>query len=261
MRAKPKKSLGQNFLVDGNIRRKIVAACGFTGNDIVLEVGSGSAQMTPLIAERVKKLYAVEIDRRLIDPLTEKTKAYPNVNIINADILKFDLNSIPLPAGSRIKVFGNIPYYITTPIIERVFDFRDIIIEAYLLVQKEFCRRITAASGGKEYGSFSCFVQYYSKAESLFDVKKNSFYPVPKVDSSLLKLSLKREAQLKPEEEELLFKIIRAGFNKRRKTLRNSLKGVIEEEKLERFFKTCGFKSDIRPEQLSLGDFQRLALS
>lgn len=258
MRALPKKRLGQNFLRDGHARARIVAACDFSPSDIVLEIGPGQGAITPLIAPRVAKVYAVEIDTQLIAGLEEKLRFFPNVAVLNRDILRFDICSIPESASRKIRIFGNIPYYITSPIIEHLFASRAGIADIFLTVQKEFARRICAGPGSKEYGSFSCFVQYYAEPEILFDVKRHSFYPVPKVDSSFIRLRV-RESPPVDADEESLFRVIRSAFQQRRKTLRNSLEGLIDDARLDEFFSRRRIDPRIRPEMLSLEDFACLA--
>ncbi|MFH0763098.1 MAG: 16S rRNA (adenine(1518)-N(6)/adenine(1519)-N(6))-dimethyltransferase RsmA [Candidatus Omnitrophota bacterium] len=256
MQIKPKKRLGQNFLLDGNIQRKIIAAGEFKNSDIVVELGAGRGELTGLIAGAAKKVFAIEIDSRLCEIAGEALKAFPNVKIINADILKFNFKNFF--KDSKVKVIGNIPYYISSPIIEHLLKSRANIIEACLSLQKEFARRIAAPSGSKDYGSFSCFVQYYAEARIIFKIKKNSFFPVPKVDSSLVRLTIRKEPAVCVKDEKLFFKVIRAAFNKRRKTLKNSLEGIIAPDKLERYFKRYALDSRIRPEQLTLQDFANI---
>ena len=251
----PKKQLGQNFLADQNIRRKIVVACAFKPNDIVLEIGAGKGEMTALIAEQVKKLYALEIDKRLLPLLEGSLKEHANIKIINTDILKFNLNKI---TGKKIKVIGNIPYYISSPILESLFKFREKIETVFITVQKEFAERVVCAPGSKVYGSLSCFAQYYSQPRILFSIPKGCFYPIPKVDSSFLRLDIREKSPLSLDKEKVLFKVIRSAFQQRRKTLRNSLRGVIPPGKLEIFLRQRGLDVNIRPECLALEDFIRL---
>lgn len=261
MRIKPIKSLGQNFLVDQNIRRKIVEALELRNSDTVFEIGAGQGELTHLIAPKVSKLYALEIDRRLYPLLIERLKIYASVSVINQDILKCDLvkffeeNKIK----GKIKVFGNIPYYISSPIIERLIKYREVIKEVFITVQKEFARRVVAVPGSKEYGSFSCFIQYYAAPEIIFQISKRCFYPSPKVDSCLLHLKFRERPAVVVKDEELLFMTIRTAFNQRRKTLRNSLKGKVDSGKLEEFFLKNNLDSNIRPEELSLAEFADLA--
>jgi len=259
MRIKPKKSLGQNFLIDGNIRRKIISACAFSSQDIVLEIGSGRGELTRLVAEKVKKIFALEIDSRLIELLKNNLSGCKNSEVIHGDFLKFDLEGFLHKTKTKIKILGNIPYYITTPIIERCLEQKNKIEDIFITVQKEFAERVIAVPGSKKFGSLSCFIQYYTLPEILFTIKKNSFFPVPKVDSSFLRLSILEAPSVTVEDEERFFKIIRAAFNKRRKTLKNSLKGTVPEEKLKQFFKEFKIDPLIRPECLSLQHFAALS--
>ena len=255
MRIKPKKRLGQNFLVNKNIRGKIAGLLGLTHSDTVLEIGAGRGELTRLIAQKAKKVIALEIDPCLCAILRDNLNGLSNVEIINRDVLKFDLDSrLPKPGG-KLKVFGNIPYYISTPIIERFFEHRDRIDSIFITVQKEFARRMCAKPGSKDYGAFSCFVQYYSEPKMLLEISKGSFFPVPKVDSCLVRLKMRDKPAVDAQDEALLFKVIRSAFNQRRKILRNSLQGVIFEAKLEEFFRKYGIERNIRPERLSLHDF------
>jgi len=261
MQHRPKKSLGQNFLTDKNLQAKIIAACGFTKQDIILEIGAGSGALTRLIAKEAGELYSLEIDSRLIGELREEFKSEPSVKIIHADILKTNLGELLGSPGSGVKVFGNIPYYITTPIIERLLEYRGLISQIFLTVQKEFAERMIAKPGSKTYGSLSCFVQYYTLPEMLFIIKRNSFFPSPKVDSCFLRMDVKKELPLGPQQEKLFFKVVRAAFNQRRKTLRNSLKGHFPQEKVEEFLLHSAAGKNARPEQLSLQDFISLIKS
>lgn len=259
MRPAPKKSLGQNFLRDGNARRRMIAACAFSSGDVVLEIGPGQGALTPLIAEHARKVYAVELDRRLAALLTASFADSPVVSILPGDILEFDISSLPETRSQKIKVFGNIPYYITSPIIEHLVLSRGFISEIFLTVQKEFARRICAAPGGKDYGSFSCFVQYYFDPKVLFDIKKNSFYPVPKVDSSFIRLRVREHPAVPVRDEERLFRVIRAAFQQRRKTIRNSLKDILTDAEMEEACSRGRIDPGARPERLSLRDFACLA--
>jgi len=276
MSVKPKKRLGQNFLFDKNIQRKLIASYNLKACEHVLEIGAGYGELTKLIAHNVVFVYALEIDSELCKILRDNTQGYSNIEIINQDILRFNLkryfrrfkNKINpalsatqkdyLSRKGGVKVVGNIPYYITTPIIEHLLKYRDKIETVFITVQKEFAKRIVANAGSKEYGSFSCFVQYYSIPKILFFIKKNSFLPIPKVDSCLLELKIRQVPAVIVEDEKLFFKVIRAGFNKRRKTLRNSLDGIVPLQKLHEFFKKYDIDINIRPEDLTLQDFAHL---
>lgn len=256
MQIKPRKKLGQNFLLEKNIQNKIIEACNFTPSDIVLEIGSGTGEMTGLIASRAERVIGVEFDRRLYELLKKRFAGRPDVELVNADILKFDLR-----AKKRIKVFGNIPYYISTPIIEYLIEHRDKISVFFLTMQKELARRITAPGGSREGGSFSYYAQYYTEPGIVFDIKRGSFTPQPKVDSSLVKFTVRDKPAAEAGDEELLFKLIRAAFNQRRKTLRNSLSKIVPAEALEKFFVEHNIERSVRPERLSLRDFADLSRS
>jgi 16S rRNA (adenine1518-N6/adenine1519-N6)-dimethyltransferase len=261
MRISPKKSLGQNFLADQNIRNKIIGALDLQPADIVLEIGSGKGELTELISRRVRKIYALEIDRRLYPALSGFFAGRENVQIINQDILKFDLSEFIKhnKIRGKLKVFGNIPYYISSPIIEHLLKFRAYLNVIYITTQKEFAARVAASPGTKDYGSFSCFVQYYALPEILFQISRNCFKPSPKVDSSFLELKIRESPAVCVKDEGLFFRIIRSAFNQRRKTLRNSLSDLISEEALNKFFKASGIDNKVRPERLSLNDFALLA--
>jgi len=258
MQYKPKKRLGQNFLVDKNLQKKIILNCGIRPVDTVLEIGSGRGELTRLIADKAKLLYALELDSSLCGALREEFKTLCNVKIINQDILRLDLSGYFTDLQNRIKVIGNIPYYITTPIIEHLLKYRQYIDSIFLTVQKEFGARMVASPGSKEYGALSCFVQYYTEAKILFTLKNTCFSPVPKVDSCFLRLDMRKDLPLDAERERFFFRVVRAGFNQRRKTLRNSLKGIFLKEKLDLFFAKYGLDVNIRPEDLSRQDFINL---
>ncbi len=261
MYAKPKKSLGQNFLIDKNIQKKIISACALNPKDIVLEIGSGRGELTGLLAQYALRVFALEIDSGLCAVLKTNVSKYPNVKIINKDILKFDLARYFEKERNKIKILGNIPYYISSPIIEHLLKFRDKIDSIFITVQKEFAKRIAAFPGSKDYGSFSCFTQYYTIPKIMFYIKKTSFLPVPNVDSCFLRLDIRKAPAVETKDEPFLFKLIRAAFNKRRKTLRNSLSDIISKEKLGLFFSSYMIDPNIRPEDLSLHDFASLSNS
>jgi len=261
MHIKPKKKLGQNFLIDKNIQRKIIRSCGLTKEDIVLEIGAGKGDLTAQLALAAKKVYALEIDPRLFSSLEEKLKIYTNYQIIKNDILKFEINKFLRSnlVEQKIIIIGNIPYYISSPIIEHLIQYRANIDTVFVTVQKEFGCRVNAALGSKEYGSFSCFVQYYAQSKILFEIKKGSFLPSPKIDSSFLRLKFREKPAVQVEDEGMFFKLIRTAFNQRRKTLRNSLAGFIALGSLETFFEQQGIDRNVRPEDLTLEQFACLS--
>jgi len=263
MYIKPKKSLGQNFLFDKNIQKKIVLASDLNKNDIVLEIGAGLGDLTKQIALVAKKVYALEIDNRLFEALRENLKSQVNCWILKEDILKFDLGKFlrSKKIKQKIKVIGNIPYYISSPIIEHLIKYRQEISAVCLTVQKEFGRRVCAGFGSKEYSSFSCFVQYYAQSKITFEIKKGSFRPAPKVDSCFLSLNFRDKPAVCVNDEERFFQLIRAAFNQRRKTLRNSLQDFIVKDKLKTILNSLNIEINTRPEELSLEQFARLSNS
>jgi len=260
MYAKPNKSLGQNFLIDKNIQKKIIRACNLKVEDIILEIGAGRGDLTVELARGTAKVYALEIDNRLYPILDKQLVSFTNSQVIKADILKFDIEKFLLgnKIKKKIKVIGNIPYNISSPIIQRLIGYSDYIDEIFITVQKEFAKRVAASPGSKNYGSFSCFVQYYLEPKIIFEIKRNSFFPAPKVDSCFLALRKRLKPRVLVKDEDAFFKLIRKAFNQRRKTLRNSLEGFVPQEKLDAFFIQKGIDKNVRPEDLSLEEFADL---
>ena len=215
----------------------------------VLEIGPGQGALTRHIVERVKSLYAVEMDPRLYRLLKER---FPDdhVHLIRSDFMKFALNTLPAP----VKVVGNLPYNISTPIIEKLISERTNLTEAFLTVQHEFGKRLTAQPRSKDYGSLSCYVQYYADVRILFLIKPACFRPVPKVTSCFLKLSF-RDTTIPVRDETFLFKVIRAAFQHRRKTLANALSGFTEKPQLLDILKNANISPASRPDALSLTDY------
>lgn len=259
MHPKPKKRLGQVFLVNTSIQDKIIEAVNLTKTGRVLEIGPGKGQMSRKIANSAKELVVVEIDKELCDLLKDDFKGIRNIKIVNENILKLDIAQY-FKKG-KFKVIGNIPYYITTPIIEHLFKYLNRIDEIYLMVQKEFAKRLVVLPKDKGRSALSCFAQFYTEPEILFLVKRGSFRPMPKVDSAFVKLGVRKEPAVKVKDRDLFFKVIRASFQQRRKTLRNSLKGIVPSERLSTFFLASKINPNIRPEDLSLQAFADLANS
>jgi len=254
----PKKNLGQNFLTDIRIQQKIVQACDLKFDDVVVEIGPGQGVLTRLIAPQVKRLICVETDQDLIGPLQSSLPS--SVEIVHADFLKWDIFSYhSRESGNPIKIIGNIPYYISTPIIEKLIQDRTKFSAAFLTVQLEFGQRLTAKSGGKDYGSLSCFVQYYADIKMLFKIKNTCFKPVPKVDSCFLRLVMRPQPEKLASDEEFLFKLTQTAFQQRRKTIVNSLKGLVPKEKLEEALGSLGIDFSVRPENLTVSNY--IALS
>lgn len=259
MYPKPKKRLGQNFLVDPNIRRKIIDTLDLQAGDTVLEIGPGRGELTALIAETAGKVIAVEFDPGLFIKLNETLKDSLNVSVVQEDILKLDFDKYFPSCAEKIKVFGNIPYNISTPIIQYLFTHNRNIKSIFITVQKEFAQRMCAPAGTQHYSSLSCFVRYHSTPIIVFNIKSSCFFPKPKVDSSFVRLDIREKPLLERKEEAELFEIIRSAFGKRRKTLRNSLKDTLAAETLETFFNKYSIDRNARPETLALADFVNLA--
>lgn len=252
---RPSKRLGQNFLIDKNIQRKIIDAAGVSEEDTVLEIGAGLGALTEELCRRAKKVVAIEKDNRLYNLLLQ-TKTPNNLELIHGDILKFSAWR-QYGATHQIKVIGNLPYYISSPILIHLLHNRDFIDTIFVSVQKEFGERLVARPGTKDYGSISCLVQFYTEPVFLFTIRKTAFYPAPQVDSCFLKISVRGKG-LYLTDEEKLFKIIRTCFAKRRKTILNSLdaSGIFasRQETLERL-KKVGLSPRRRPETISLQEF------
>lgn len=234
-------------------------ACDFSPQDLVLEIGSGTGIMTGQIARRARKVFAVEFDKRLMKTLKETLRDFKNIEIIHTDILKLDFSTIHKQGSQKIKVFGNIPYNISTPIIEYLLAHRDDISEIFLTVQKEFAQRLTAQGRSRNFGALSCFVGYYAAVKSMFTIKRNSFAPAPSVESCLVRLTVKEVTPLDAASQERLFKITRTAFGQRRKMLKNNLKPLFPEPALQRFFASRHIDPRARAEHLCLEDFLALA--
>ena len=219
------KKFGQNFLIDTHVLNKIISGADIHSDDCVIELGPGIGTLTSLIAANAKKVIAVEIDKNLIPILEDTLKEFENITIINEDILKLDISNLALQynEGKAIKVVANLPYYITTPIIMGLFESHVPIESITVMIQKEVADRIQAGPGTKNYGALSLAVQYYSKPELIANVPQNCFIPRPGVGSAVIKLSAHKKAPYPVDDEALLFKLIRAAFMQRRKTLQNSV--------------------------------------
>ena len=259
------KKFGQNFLIDTHVLDKIVKYSNITKDDMVLEIGPGIGTMTQYLCENARKVVAVEIDEYLIPILGDTLKAYDNVEVINNDILKLDLNKLVQEKndGKRIKVVANLPCYITTPIIMELLEKHVPVDCITVMVQKEVAERMQAGPRSKDYGALSLAVQYYSKPEVVANVPPNCFMPRPNVASSVIKLDLYEEPEVKVNNEEHLFKLIRASFNQRRKTLANGIKNFqglnYSREEVVSALNNLGIREDVRGEALSLQEFAALS--
>lgn len=259
------KKFGQNFLIDPRVLDKIIAAAEITKDDFVLEIGPGIGTMTQYLAEAAREVTAVEIDRNLIPILSETLSEYENVTVLNQDVLKTDIAAIAQErnGGRPIKVVANLPYYITTPIIMGLFESRVPIDSITVMVQKEVAQRMQAQPGTKDYGALSLAVQYYAKPYIAANVPPNCFIPRPNVGSAVIRLKKYENPPVKVQDEALLFRLIRASFNQRRKTLVNGLKNCAElpfsKEQILAAFEATGLAENIRGEALTLAQFAQLS--
>ena len=259
------KKFGQNFLIDTHVLEKIISAAGITKNDCVLEIGPGIGTMTQYLAENAGHVVAVEIDRNLIPILKETLADYDNVTVINEDILRVDIKALDeeYNGGKPIKVVANLPYYITTPIIMGLFESGVPIDNITVMVQKEVADRMKEGPGSKDYGALSLAVQYYAEPEIVANVPPNCFIPRPNVGSAVIRLTRHKEMPVGVKDPALMFKIIRASFNQRRKTLQNGLGNAPElpytKEQIAAAIAEMGLTPTIRGEALSLAQFAQLS--
>ncbi len=259
-----KKKYGQNFLIDTGALEGIIEAAEVTKDDFVLEIGPGIGTLTQYLAYHARKVCAVEIDKTILPILEETLSAWDNVEVISGDILKTDIGEIARRENENrpIRVVANLPYYITTPIILGLFESGAPLKSMTVMVQKEVAERMQAGPGSKIYGALSLVVQYYSKPEVNFIVHPNSFMPQPGVDSAVVTLKRYEEPPVKVENEELLFDLIRASFNQRRKKLSNGIanfaKFSFTREQVEEALETIGLSAGIRGEKLNLQNFADL---
>ncbi|MBR5474469.1 MAG: 16S rRNA (adenine(1518)-N(6)/adenine(1519)-N(6))-dimethyltransferase RsmA [Lachnospiraceae bacterium] len=259
------KKFGQNFLIDEHVLEKIIRAAGVTKDDFVLEVGPGIGTMTQYLAEAAREVVAVEIDRNLIPILADTLSAYDNVTVINDDILKVDVRKLAEEknGGRPIKVVANLPYYITTPIIMGLFESGVPIENITIMVQKEVADRMQVGPGTKDYGALSLAVQYYAEPYIVANVPPNCFMPRPKVGSAVIRLTRHAEAPVQVKDPAFMFKLVRASFNQRRKTLQNGLNNSPElslsKEAVKEALQKMGLPETVRGEALTLEQFAQLS--
>ncbi len=255
------KKFGQNFLIDEHVLEKIISAAGIGPDDFVVEIGPGIGTMTQYLAHAARGVAAVEIDKALIPILQDTLSAYDNVSVINEDVLKVDLKELAenMNGGRPVKVVANLPYYITTPIIMGLFESHVPVESITVMVQKEVAERMQAGPGTKDYGALSLAVQYYAEPYIVANVPPNCFMPRPNVGSAVIRLQVHENPDVKVQDESLMFRIIRASFNQRRKTLQNSISHDpqlgISKEVVARILEELGLSATIRGEALSLQQF------
>ena len=260
---RPRKRLGQAFLQDLNVLRKIAAAADLRGDETVVEIGAGLGILTEALADRAGRVIAVEVDPLLAGILRERLRDRRNIDIVEADVLRYDFSSArPDRPGEKIKVVGNVPYQISSPILFRLLDFRQVISAAILMLQKEVVDRITAAPNTKDYGIPSVMVSRYCRPLRLMDVPGRCFFPEPRVESSVLKLTVREEAPFAAAEDDAFRIVVRAAFSRRRKTLSNNLRLVrwpgLDEPALISILQDAGIDGSRRAETLSAEEFGAL---
>ncbi len=259
------KKFGQNFLIDTHVLEKIISSAGITKDDFVLEIGPGIGTMTQYLCESAREVMAVEIDKNLIPILSDTLSAYDNVTVVNEDILKLDIakTAIEHNNGKPIKVVANLPYYITTPIIMGLFESHVPLESITVMVQKEVADRMQAVPGTKDYGALSLAVQFYSKAEIVANVPPNCFMPRPNVGSAVIRLTCHKDRPVEVKNEAFMFRLIRASFNQRRKTLQNGLSNDrslnLSKEQIAAAIEQLRLSPTVRGETLSLGQFAELS--
>lgn len=259
------KKFGQNFLIDTHVLDKIISAAGVTKDDMVLEIGPGIGTMTQYLAEAAGKVVAVEIDSNLIPILEETLASYDNVTVMNADVLKIDIKQLAeeYNGGRPIKVVANLPYYITTPIIMGLFEGDVPIDNITVMVQKEVADRMQVGPGSKDYGALSLAVQYYAEPYIVANVPPNCFIPRPNVGSAVIRLTRHKTPPVEVQDAKLMFKLIRASFNQRRKTLQNGLNNSPEipfsKEQIVEAIESLGVSATVRGEALTLEQFAALS--
>lgn len=257
------KSLGQNFLINPTVCPRMAEACGADSDTGVLEIGAGIGVLTAELAKRAKKVVSLELDTRLIPVLAETLGEFSNVEVLNADVLKLDLNKLidDCFQGMHVAVCANLPYYITSPVIMALLESRIPVDAVTVMVQKEAAARLCAPVGSRDAGAVTVAVNYYAQAEKLFDVSAGSFMPAPKVDSSVIRLNIRKEPPVEVSDEKFFFRVIKAAFGQRRKTASNSLSAGlgIPKDKVSTAIAAAGFEPSVRAESLTMQELARLS--
>ena len=261
---KPRKKLGQSFLLDQNVIRKIAAAANINKEDIVVEIGAGTGVLTELLAGVARKIIAVELDRNLVEILKVKLADYNNTEIYSGDILKFDFNSILNICNYKVKVIGNVPYNISSPLIFHLLSFRLSIDSFILMLQKEVVQRLVAKPNNKSYGVPSVLMQMFATVERIFDVPASCFYPRPKVESAVIRGAFLDKPLMELADAAFFSQLVKASFAQRRKMLINNLKNAklltdVEEEKIKEVLECAGIDGKRRSETLSVEEFGKLS--
>ena len=258
------KNYGQNFLIDENIVNDIITGAQVNKDDLIIEIGPGLGTLTSLLLEKAGKVICVELDKKMINVLKERFILYNNFELLNNDILKVDLNRLISESKTNlknVKVVANLPYYITTPIIMKLLEDKLDLTSITVMVQKEVAERLAGINGGKEIGSITYSINYYTNPEIIINVPRNSFIPAPNVDSAVIKFDILKEPKNKVSNEELFFKVIKFSFLQKRKTLINSLSnsGLVSKESLEKILNDLNIDLKIRAEQLTLEQFGKIS--
>lgn len=257
------KALGQNFLINPTVCPKMAEECGADENTGVIEIGAGIGVLTKELAKRARKVVSVELDTRLLPVLDETLAEFDNVEIVNADIMKLDLKKLIEEkfGGMKVAVCANLPYYITSPVITMLLESKLPIESVTVMIQKEVADRLTAPVGSRDSGAVTVCVNYFSKPEKLFDVKKGSFMPMPKVDSAVIRLTVRKEPPVPVGDEKKFFRLVKAAFSMRRKTALNSISSGlgIPKPTVEQALVNVGLDLNVRAEKLTLRDFAALS--
>jgi len=254
------KGLGQNFLFDEHYLNAIVDSGNITKDDVVIEIGPGLGVLTTRIAEKAQQVYAIEIDSKIAEVLVKLTADYSNVEIINQDVLKFDLNQITQKHDS-VKIIANLPYYITTPIVMKILEETTNIKSIVIMIQKEVAERLVAKHNTKDYGAITLAIDYYADASIKFTVPSGAFVPAPKVESAVVNLDILDKKRVSVSDEKLFFRIIKAAFGQRRKTLVNALSNNLScgKDEIKNILAELDISETIRGEALSIYDYEKIA--
>ena len=258
------KDLGQNFLIDDNVIENIVESAEINKKDFVIEIGPGLGTLTSRLVEKAGKVIAIELDKKMLQILNDRFALYDNFSLINEDVLKVDLNNLIQQENTQnytVKIVANLPYYITTPIVMKLLEEKLNIDSITVMVQKEVADRLTETPGGKNTGAITYCVYYYAEPKEVLTVPNTSFVPEPKVDSEVIKLNIRKEPPVDLKDEKMFFKVVKASFMQRRKTLLNGLSnsGIASKEKLKEILQELNLSENVRGESLSIEQFAEIA--